>query len=60
MEKGGRRKVLCRTERKAGKAENLSFSKTKDLCEVILKANVIMRGRVRERRMHGSVSGLAA
>ena len=30
----------------------------KDLCEVILKANVIMRSRVRERRTHGSVRGL--
>lgn len=32
--------------------------KTKDICEVILKANVIMRSRVRERRTHGSVRGL--
>lgn len=32
--------------------------KIKDLCEVILKANVIVRSRVRERRMHGSVRGL--
>lgn len=39
-------------------AESLSLSKTKDLCEVILKANVIMRSRVRERRTHGSVRGL--
>lgn len=39
-------------------AESLSLSKTKDLCEVILKVNVTMRSRVRERRTHGSVRGL--
>ena len=31
-------------------AKSLSLSKTKDLCEVILKVNVTMRSRVRERR----------
>ena len=39
-------------------AKSLSLSKTKDLCEVILKVNVTMRSRVRERRTHGSVRGL--